>query len=64
MAYESCGDYQNAIIYYEQRLELARETQDIRSERQALDSIKTAYYAMGEYTKAMEYENIELITSV
>ena len=48
--------YIKAIEYYQQRIALARVMQDHRVEQQALSSLKVACYAVGDYTKAMEYE--------
>ncbi|MEH2269772.1 MAG: tetratricopeptide repeat protein, partial [Nostoc sp.] len=56
IACEALGDYNKAIIYYEERLLLARNIKDRRSEEQTLARLKAAYEALGDYAKAMEYQ--------
>ena len=55
LAYSDLGEYQKAIEYYEQALEIAREIGDKQGEGNALCNLGVAYDFLGEYQKAIKY---------
>ncbi|MDP5339211.1 MAG: tetratricopeptide repeat protein, partial [Nodularia sp. (in: cyanobacteria)] len=50
------GDYKKAIKYYEERLLLARKIKDSRIEKEALAKLIFTCKALGDYVKAMQYQ--------
>ena len=56
VACEALGDYEGAMSYYEERLRIAKEIKDRRSQDQARASLKTACYAIGDYARVVKYD--------
>ncbi|WP_416670049.1 tetratricopeptide repeat protein [Egbenema bharatensis] len=54
--FENLGNYQRAIDCYEQRLAVAQTIQDTRLEQQVIACIRTACYAIGDYSRANRYQ--------
>jgi tetratricopeptide (TPR) repeat protein len=54
-AYEALGNYAKAIEYYQQCLDIKRETDNCRGEKATLKSLTKAYLSLGDYAKAVEY---------
>ncbi|GCA83308.1 photosystem I assembly protein Ycf3 [Microcystis aeruginosa NIES-2522] len=54
-AYQSLGQYQKAIGYYQQSLAIARELGDRRGEAYSLGNLGAAYLSLGQYQKVIEY---------
>ena len=53
--YSSIGQYERAIFYREQSLEIAREVVDLHSERTSLSSLGNSYLNLGEFNRAIDY---------
>ncbi|MCH2048623.1 MAG: tetratricopeptide repeat protein, partial [Trichodesmium sp. ALOHA_ZT_67] len=53
--YSAKGEYDKAIEYHQQHLQIAREIGDRSGEGDALMGLGNVYYSQGEYDKAMEY---------
>ena len=49
------GEYDKAMKYYQQYLQIAREIRDRSGEGSVLGNLGNVYYSQGEYDKAMEY---------
>ncbi len=60
VAYDSLGEYQKAIEYYEAALKISREIGDRRGEENSLGNLGNAYESLGEYQKAIEYHEAAL----
>jgi tetratricopeptide (TPR) repeat protein len=54
IAYDSLGQYERAIDFYEQHLAIAREIGDRAGEGRALGNLGNAYYNLGQYDRALE----------
>ncbi|MGK7928781.1 MAG: tetratricopeptide repeat protein [Spirulina sp.] len=54
-AYDSLGDYEKTIDYYQQSLTIAREIGDRSGEGGSLCNIGNTYHTLGQYQKALEY---------
>ncbi|MDJ0518714.1 MAG: tetratricopeptide repeat protein, partial [Trichodesmium sp. MO_231.B1] len=54
-AYDSLGEYDKAIEYHQQCLQILREIGDRSSEGIALGSLGNVYKSLGEHGKAIEY---------
>ena len=54
-AYYSLGQYQTAIEYYQQSLDIAREIGDRFGEGASLGNLGVAYNSLGQYQTAIEY---------
>jgi len=54
-AYNSLGDYQQAINYLQQSLTLTRDIGDRAGEGIALGNLGNAYYSLGDYQQAINY---------
>ncbi|WP_263971256.1 CHAT domain-containing protein [Leptolyngbya sp. PCC 6406] len=54
-AYAELGEYQTAINYSRQALEIHRDINDTRGEAYALGDIGNAYTALGDYQAALNY---------
>ena len=59
-SYELLGDYQLAIEFYHQWLELARFICDRNGEAMALCGLGNAYKALGKYQRAVEFHHYSL----
>jgi tetratricopeptide (TPR) repeat protein len=53
-------DYSKAIACYQQNLELARLSRDDAREGYALNNLGATYYAIGDYEKAISYQQQRL----
>lgn len=60
VAYNSLGDYKQAIVYHEQSLAIARELKDRLGEGQSLGNLGRAHYDLGNYVKAIEFHRQSL----
>jgi tetratricopeptide (TPR) repeat protein len=58
--YNSLGDLNNALLYYDRQLEMARDLNDKEGEGHALNNIGEIYRKQGNYDKALEYYNKSL----
>jgi len=58
--YEDIGDLNNALLYYDRELEIARDLNDEEGESSALNNIAEIYIKQGNYDKALEYYNKSL----
>ncbi|NET01345.1 MAG: tetratricopeptide repeat protein [Sphaerospermopsis sp. SIO1G1] len=65
-AYQSLGQYQKAIEYHQQSLDIAREIGDVRRESSSLNNLGNAYDSLGEYQKAISfhYESLEITREI
>jgi tetratricopeptide (TPR) repeat protein len=59
-AYQSLGDYSQAIQYHAQRLAIAMELGDRVGDDRAYGNFGIAYQSKGEYFKAIEYHTQDL----
>ncbi|GGA00700.1 tetratricopeptide repeat protein [Okeania sp. KiyG1] len=55
IAYDTLGEYEKAINYHQQYLQIAGETGDRSGEGAALGNLGITYYSLGEYDKAINY---------
>jgi len=58
--YDNLGDLDNALLYYDRQLEIARDLNDKEGESEALNNIAGIYVKQGNYDKALEYYNKSL----
>ncbi|MFM6097027.1 MAG: tetratricopeptide repeat protein [Dolichospermum sp.] len=54
-AYDSLGQYQTAIDFYQQSLKITREIGDVRGESISLNNLGNAYYSLGQYQTAIDF---------
>ncbi|MHC5729836.1 MAG: tetratricopeptide repeat protein, partial [Nostoc sp.] len=59
-AYYSLGQYQRAIEFYQQSLEISREIGDRNGEGNSLIGLGNAYKSLGEYQRAIEFHQQSL----
>ena len=59
-AYYSLGEYQQAIDFHQQSLEIDRKTGDRHGEAASLGSLGNAYNSIGEYQRAFDYQQQSL----
>ena len=55
IAYDSLGQYERAIDFYEQSLALAREIGNPSGEANSLGNLGLAYYNLGQYERALDF---------
>jgi len=60
-SYQSLGQYQRAINFHQQSLELAREISDQRGEANSLGNLGNAYDALGQYQQASDFHQQSLV---
>ncbi len=53
--YRNVGRYRDAIIFYQQFLEIARELKDRKREAVSLGNLGSAYQSLGEYQRAIAF---------
>jgi tetratricopeptide (TPR) repeat protein len=58
--YEDIGDLNNALLYFDRQLEMARDLNNQEEESVALNNIGLIYRNQGNYDKALEYYNKSL----
>jgi len=58
--YDNLGDLNNALLYYDRELEIARDLNNQEKESAALNNIAGIYAEQGNYDKALEYYNKSL----
>ncbi|MGI2909842.1 tetratricopeptide repeat protein, partial [Tolypothrix sp. VBCCA 56010] len=54
-AYNSLGQYQRAIEFLQQSLEISREIGDRNGEGASLGNLGNAYNSLGQYQRAIEF---------
>ena len=54
-AYNSLGQYERAIAFYQQSLNIAKEIGDIQGESNSLKNLGNAYNYLGQYEKAIAF---------
>ena len=54
-AYYSLGQYERAIAFYQQSLDIKKEIGDIRGESSSLGNLGNAYYFLGQYQRAIAF---------
>ncbi len=59
-AYDSLGQYQRAIDFYQQSLEISREIGDRGGEAASLSHLGTAYKSLGQYQRAIDFHQQSL----
>ena len=59
-AYYSLGQYERAIIFYEQSLDIARQIGDIQEDSNCLNNLGCAYNSLGQYKKAIAFHKQSL----
>ena len=60
LAYQSLGQYQQAIEFHQQSLNIAREIGNRFGEGSALGNIGNAYQSLGQYQQAIEFHQQSL----
>ena len=60
IVYQKLGEYQKAIQFYEQALEILRRVEDVQGESNTLNCLGSAFCSMGEYLKAIEFHERSL----
>jgi tetratricopeptide (TPR) repeat protein len=58
--YDNIGDSNNALLYYNRCLKIARDLNDQKGESNAINNIAGVYEEQGNYNKALEYYNKSL----
>jgi tetratricopeptide (TPR) repeat protein len=58
--YYNLGDLNNALLYHDRELKIARDLNNQEQESAALNNISLIYYKQGNYDKALEYLNKSL----
>ena len=58
--YSKLGDLNNALLYYDRELKIARDLSNKEEESKALNNIAGIYQEQGNYNKALEYDNKSL----
>ena len=56
-AYESLGDFKQAIVYHNQELSIAKEVGDRAREGTAYCNLGNAYESLGDFKQAIVYHN-------
>ncbi|OBQ40969.1 MAG: transcriptional regulator, partial [Anabaena sp. MDT14b] len=59
-AYDSLGQYERAIAFYQQSLDIAKEIGDIQGESASLNNLGVAYYFLGQYERAIAFNQQSL----
>ncbi|MCL6753132.1 tetratricopeptide repeat protein, partial [Nostoc sp. CCCryo 231-06] len=59
-AYNSLGQYQRAIDFHQQSLEISREIGDRNSEGKSLANLGNAYNSLGQYQRAIDFHQQSL----
>jgi len=54
-AYNSLGQYERAIAFFQQSLDIAKEIGDIRGESISLNNLGNAYNSLGQYERAIAF---------
>ena len=60
IAYYSLGDYERAIDFHQQSLDIAREIGDRLGEANALGNLGVAYHSLGDYERAIDFHQQSL----
>ncbi len=60
VAYDSLGEYQRTIDYYQQSLTIKREIGDRNGEANSLIGLGNAYDSLGQYPRAIDYQEQSL----
>lgn len=61
--YRSLGDFQKGIEFHQQALKIAKETEDKRVQRRALENLGLAYRALGLFRKAVKFHHQALVAA-
>jgi tetratricopeptide (TPR) repeat protein len=59
-AHYSLGQYERAIAFYQQSLDIAKEIGDIRGESNSLNNLGNAYDSLGQYQRAIAFHQQSL----
>jgi tetratricopeptide (TPR) repeat protein len=59
-AYDSLGQYEKAIAFYQQSLDIAKEIGHIQEESNSLDNLGLAYNSLGQYERAIAFHQQSL----
>ena len=59
-AYDSLGQYQQAIQYHQQSLDITREIGDKQGEASSYNNLGNAYNSLGQYQQAIQYHQQSL----
>ena len=59
-AYQSLGEYERAIAFHQQHLDIAREIGDRRGQANSLGNLGNAYHSLGEYKRAISFHQQSL----
>jgi tetratricopeptide (TPR) repeat protein len=54
-AYYSLGQYERAIAFYQQSLDIKKEIGDIQGESISLNNLGNSYYSLGQYERAIAF---------
>ncbi|MFN6155666.1 MAG: tetratricopeptide repeat protein [Dolichospermum sp.] len=54
-AYKSLGQYERAIAFHQQSLDIAKEIGDIQGESNSLNNLGNAYESLGQYERAIAF---------
>jgi tetratricopeptide (TPR) repeat protein len=57
LVYDPLGNYEKALDYHNQALEIREEIGDLRGQGMSLHNIASLLYRLGDYHKAIEYNN-------
>jgi tetratricopeptide (TPR) repeat protein len=66
IAYDLLGQYQQAIEFHQQCLNITREIGDRNSEGKSLANLGLAYYSLGQYQQAIEFfqQSLQIATEI
>jgi len=59
-AYKSLGQYERAIAFYQQSLDIFKDIGDIQGESISLNGLGNAYYSLGQYERAITFHQQSL----
>jgi tetratricopeptide (TPR) repeat protein len=60
MAYDSLSEYNRAIEFHQQALEISRKTADRNGEANSLGNLGNAYNSLGQYQQAIQFQQQQL----
>ncbi|MEG4515897.1 MULTISPECIES: tetratricopeptide repeat protein [unclassified Microcoleus] len=60
LAYDSLGEYEQAIYFHQKHLDISREIKDRTGEAISLGNLGNAYHSLGQYERAIDFQEQSL----